>query len=186
MKVFSIKSNEFKPAIFLDRDGVINKDIRGKYITDKKQIKIYKTAIEGLKKIEQKKYHLIIITNQSAIQRGFITDKESREINLKIREILNSKGIILSAIYYCPHKPEDKCPCRKPKLGLLEEAKKDFKIDMSNSYMIGDKESDMKFAKAAKLKSIFVLTGQGKDQLKRKEIRYNYKIRDLRSLKKIL
>ncbi len=187
MKLFCIKDNKKRKTLFLDRDGVINKDRAGFYIKSKKEIHIYKSALKSLSKISQLgEYRLIILTNQSAIGRGIITEKRSRELNLYLNKKLLKANVKISGIYYCPHKPQDKCECRKPNIGLVKEAMKDFKIDIKNSFMVGDKKSDMDMARSAGLKGIFILTGQGANQIKKFKISYNYIIKDLRGLRKII
>lgn len=186
MKILYRKSNIKKPAIFLDRDGVINYDKPGKYILSKKDIKIYKSAINGLKKIKLDNYHLIIITNQSAIGRGMISLKKAIVLNNYIEKILRKNGVKINAIYFCPHRPQDGCKCRKPKTGLIEEAKKDFEIDIKKSFLIGDKGSDIKLGKRMKIKTILVKTGQANNELKNKKINPDFIIKNLLELKKIL
>ncbi len=188
MKVLYTKPGKLKPAIFLDRDGVINRDIKGKYIIKPSQLKIYKTAIDGLKRIKKNHFYVIIITNQSAIGRGYITEKEFFKINNKMLRILKQSGIKIDAVYYCPHKPEDNCNCRKPKPGLIQDAVKDYPVNMRKSFFVGDKKTDMELAKKMKLKAIFVLTGQGRSQLKKygKKIKYDFLIKNLKELTKII
>jgi D-glycero-D-manno-heptose 1,7-bisphosphate phosphatase len=187
MRKIYIKSKLKKNALFLDRDGVINKDAPGKYIKSLKDIKIYPSAIKGLRKIDSKKYHLIIITNQSAVGRGYIDIEMAFKINDFIVNELKRNNIMINALYFCPHAPWDKCDCRKPKTGLIKEALQDFDIIIKDSFLVGDKKSDMEMAKKAGIKSIFVLTGQAKNQLKKYEIiNSDYKLKDLRAINKIL
>lgn len=185
MNIIYHKSNKVKPAIFLDRDGVINKDIAGKYITSIKDVFIYKTAIDGLKKIDRNKYHLIIITNQSAIGRKLISINKSIEINNYIVSNLKKNDILINAVYFCPHRPEENCNCRKPKTGLIKQAMKDFKINLKNSIFIGDKITDMKLARDLKIKFIMVRTGQYLSQTKKhRSIKIKYIINNLKCLYK--
>lgn len=187
MKIIYIKDNKKKPAIFLDRDGVIIQDKPGKYITSIKNVKIYKSFIDGFKKIDKKKYHIIIITNQSAINRGYISLEKSVEINNYIVKKLKKYGIKINAVYFCPHRPDEKCQCRKPESGLIKEAEKDYRIDFKNSFFIGDKLTDMLLAEKIKVKSIFVLTGQGISQLKKHgKITSNYVLKNLKYIDKII
>lgn len=188
MKIIYLKSRKRKPAVFLDRDGVINKDIPGKYIKSVSDIKLYKTAIEGLKKISScDRFHLIIITNQSAIGRGYITEKISKKINDKIVKTLEKEKIKINAVYYCPHSPQDNCDCRKPKPGLIKEALKDYKIEIKKSFLIGDKKTDMDLALKTGMKSVFVLTGQAKNQIrKHTKIKADYVIKYLKNADKII
>ncbi|MCX7641426.1 MAG: HAD-IIIA family hydrolase [Elusimicrobiales bacterium] len=184
MKIIYKFSTDKKPTIFLDRDGVINFDKKGKYITSIKDVKIYKTAIKGLKKI--KGYYLIIITNQSAINRGLLTIKKAIKINNFIVRKLKNNKITVHALYFCPHTPKENCNCRKPKTGLIEEASKDFNIDMNHSFIIGDKVSDIKLGKKIGIKTIFVLTGQGKIEFKKNKNLADFVVPNLININKII
>lgn len=187
MKLFALKERSVKKALFLDRDGTINQDRPGVYITSEKALKIYPSAIKALKKISASgEYRLIVLTNQSAVGRKLMTEKKSRQINRLLVKKLSQAGIKISGLYYCPHSPETGCSCRKPKPGLIKEALKDFPTDISGSFVAGDKKSDMELAERTGMRGIFLLTGQGKSQLKKHKIRYNFKVKDLRSLRKIL
>ncbi len=187
MKLFAKKSAGKKKALFLDRDGVINMDKPGKYILSEKDISFYPSAIDALKTISRKKdYVLIIITNQSAVGRKMMTLKKSKEINRYVINELKKNGIYVSALYFCPHSPQEKCLCRKPAAGMIEEALRDFDIDLSKSWLAGDKKSDMDMAKKAGLKSIFVRTGQASKELREKRVNYDFSVRDLRGLMRII
>lgn len=187
MKLFAKKSPGNKKAIFLDRDGVINKDKPGKYILCENDIKFYPSALKALKKISQeKKYILVIVTNQSAVGRQMMTMKKSKQINRYVVKQLEKVGIEISALYFCPHSPQEKCKCRKPHTAMINQALKDFNIDLSQSWLVGDKKSDMDMAKKSGIKSVFVMTGQAPRELREKKIRYDFLIRDLRGLVAII
>ncbi|MGC8867572.1 MAG: HAD-IIIA family hydrolase [Elusimicrobiales bacterium] len=184
MKIIYNKSNLFKPAIFLDRDGVINKDAKGKYITSIKDVKIYPSAVEGLRRI--KGYHLIILTNQSAIGRGMMSFEQSVEINNYIVDTLEKKGVIINAVYFCPHKPNERCICRKPMPGMIKMAMKDFKINIKKSIIVGDKASDIELGENTAIRSVMVLTGQGRKELTKLKKKPFAVIKNLISLKSII
>ncbi len=154
------------PAAFLDRDGTIIHDRAGSYLTCAAKMRLYKAAPEALKIIQDLGYRLIIITNQSAVSRGYMTLAKSIAINRKLAEILRRKGVLIEGIYFCPHAPGQNCRCRKPRPGLVKEALKRHKIDLKKSVMIGDKESDAMLAKNLGIKFIMLMTGQGKSQRK--------------------
>ncbi len=181
MKIIYNPSQLFKPAIFLDRDGVINRDVKGKYITSIDDVKIYKTAVEGLKKIDG--YHLIILTNQSAVGRGMMSLEMAININNYIVDILRKKGVIINSVYFCPHSPEENCSCRKPATGMIDEAMKDFKIDIKNSIIVGDKTTDIELGRKVGIKSIMVLTGQGRHEISKLKKKPFAVISNLLSLK---
>lgn len=187
MKIIYIKSSLKKPALFLDRDGVINKDTPKKYITSISDIKIYPSAINGLKKINFKKYHIFIITNQSAVGRGYMDIKTSIDINHRIVNILSDNGIKINAVYYCPHHPDDNCNCRKPNTGLIDEARSDYIIEMNKSFLVGDKKTDIDMALKLNLKSIFVLTGQGRFEIRKYgKINSDYILKNILNISKIV
>ena len=150
------------PTAFLDRDGTINRDRAGIYITRPSQLKIYAAAPGALRLISAKGYRIVVITNQSGVSRGYMTLAESKAINLKLLSELRRAGARIDAVYFCPHGPDEKCACRKPAPGLIREAVKDSPADMARSFMAGDKKCDLQLAKNAGLKGLLVLTGQGK------------------------
>lgn len=150
------------PTAFLDRDGTINRDRAGVYITRPSQLKIYAAAPAALRLISAKGYRVVVITNQSGIGRGYMTLAESKAINRQLLRGLRRARARVDAVYFCPHGPDEKCACRKPAPGLIREAVKDSPADMPRSFMAGDKKSDLQMAKNAGLKGLLVLTGQGK------------------------
>lgn len=136
---------------FLDRDGTINKDYDDndwKYINNPE---ILDGNIEGLKRLKNCGYEIIIITNQYIISDGIISEKQYEDFNNKLIEILKNEGIDILKIYYCPHNDLDKCNCKKPKTGMIDQALNDFDIDLAKSFYIGDNYSDLELAKKFKL-----------------------------------
>jgi len=153
-------------AIFLDRDGVINVEV--KYLSNPDDFVFEEGSIEGLKLLKQKGFLLIVITNQAAIARGYFNEKILKTIHNKMEKILKEYNVELDAIYYCPHHPEftGPCICRKPNSGMLLEAQKKFDIDLGNSYVVGDTMSDIEAGKNTGIKTVLVLTGYGKEEQK--------------------
>lgn len=152
-------------AIFLDRDGVINKYVG--FLTDIEQFELNDGVTEAIKKINDNGYLAIVVTNQPVIARGEVTFDELEEIHNKMETLLGLDGAYLDAIYYCPHHPHKgyegevpelkiECECRKPKPGMLLQAAKDFNIDLSQSVMIGDGENDMLAGENAGCSTIFI------------------------------
>lgn len=158
-----------KKAVFLDRDGVISRNDPEYekityYITKWKDFIFLSHVFEGISAIKKKNYLAIIVTDQPGIGKGFITMKRAEEINKKMIQEFAKKGIVIDGIYMCPHKKEDNCECKKPSPKMLLQAAKDFDIDLKNSFIVGDKTTDIEAGKRAGVKSILVLTGyQGKD-----------------------
>ena len=142
-------------AIFLDRDGVINEE-RKDYVKNLDEFIILKGVSKAIKLLKEKNFLVIIITNQSAINRKLLTDNGLDEIHNHLQDILKNDDTSYDAIYYCPHKPEENCKCRKPKPGLLLRAAEEHDIDMKNSFLIGDSMTDIEAADMAGCKGILL------------------------------
>ena len=143
-------------ALFLDRDGVIVKDIG--YLKDEKELIFFKDIFKILKYIKKKNYLIIIITNQSVVGRKIISLKKLNQIHNFMKKKFLEKKIKIDDIYFCPHHPSDgvgsykkKCFCRKPGNLLIEKAIKKWKINRKESFMIGDRKSDFLAAKKSKI-----------------------------------
>ena len=161
-------------AIFLDRDGTINTHIP--FLVNKEKFTLIDGVSEAIKLINNSEYLCIIVTNQPIIARGESTVDNLNEIHKRMETLLGKEGAYIDGLYYCPHHPDKGfegeitklkiiCDCRKPKIGMLLQASKDYNIDLSESIMIGDTTLDIQMAKNAKMKSILVLTGEaGKDK----------------------
>ncbi len=162
-----------KKAVFIDRDGVLVEDPG--FVHKLEDFKLIKNAVEGLKLL--KNYKLFIVTNQSGIGRGYYTLKDFENFNNHLISTLKKYSINIEKTYYCPHKPEDNCDCRKPKTKFLKDAEKYFEIDLKKSYVLGDRKSDFDMGKAAGCTTIHVWTGKG---IKHKnEINSDYSAKDL-------
>lgn len=154
-----IQKAELKKAVFLDRDGTICEDAH--YLSRVEELKIFPFAAEAIKLLNDNGFPVILITNQSGIARGFFDEKVLLEIHEKLITELAKAGAKLDAIYFCPHNAENDCSCRKPQIGMIERAMKDFPLDLKNSWMIGDKAIDVEMGFNAKTKTALVLTGYG-------------------------
>lgn len=159
-----------KRAVFLDRDGTINKDVG--YPSSYGVIEIYPYSFEAVRKINKAGFLTVIITNQSGVGRGFIKEKNLFDIHQKIKASFSQHNAFFDAIYYCPHyihssnlKYREDCSCRKPNPGMGRQAETELNIDTENSYMIGDKVEDILFGLNINAKPILVLTGFGQDSL---------------------
>lgn len=155
---FRMNLLEKQKAIFLDRDGTINKYVG--FLTNINDFELLPHVEDSIKEFHKLGYLVIVVTNQPVIARGEITDKELHEIHNKMETLLGEAGTYIDALYYCPHHPDKgymgeienlkiECECRKPKPGMLLKAAKDFNIDLSNSWMAGDSESDILAGKRA-------------------------------------
>lgn len=141
-------------VIFIDRDGTINANVG--YIDNITRFKIYPGVGEGIKLLKDHGFKIIVVTNQSGIARGFFSEKTLEEIHKKMKNELSKKYAKIDAIYYCPHHPNEQCDCRKPKTGLLQKAIKDFDIDVTQSYIIGDRMLDIEAGSKIGCKTILV------------------------------
>ncbi len=157
-------------AIFLDRDGTINKEVN--FLTNIDDLELLPGAAEAIKKINQKGLLAIVITNQPVIARGEVTLPQLNEIHAKLETLLGREGAYIDGLYFCPHHPDKgfegerpeykrDCDCRKPKAGLVLQAAKDFNIDLSSSYIIGDRDKDVECGKAAGLRQSLLCERNG-------------------------
>ena len=152
-----------KPCLFLDRDGVINKDFG--YVHRVQDCVFLPEIFPLCQHFQNKGFKIIVVTNQSGIGRGFYTTQQLTTLTEHIRHTFLQHSITISQTYFCPHIESDNCNCRKPKPGMLLQAKKENNINMECSIMIGDKKSDIQAAHAAKVKHLFWLTEEKKAYL---------------------
>ena len=141
-------------AVFLDRDGVINRLELGKYTTSWEKFEFLDGVIPAIAKLNKAGFLVIIITNQSAINRGLMSTQELVEIHMRMLTEIEKGGASVDAIYYCPHAPDEGCDCRKPKVGMFNQVNGDYMIDYPNSWFVGDFESDREVAEKVGLKFI--------------------------------
>ena len=142
------------PALFIDRDGTIIKQIDGYYISSIEQIELIENIFPAILMLQNEGYLVIIVTNQAGINKGILSNELVDEINQHIIRLLKKQGIDVSAVYVCPHKPEEQCKCRKPQPGLLLKAAKEHNIDLENSIIIGDTDKDTEAGLNAGLKKV--------------------------------
>lgn len=152
---------EKQKAVFLDRDGVLNKEL-GDYVCRVEDFKILEHNFKPLKELQERGYLLIVITNQGGLAKKWYTEETLLEMNRQLKETYEQHGISLSEIYYCRHHPEynGKCLCRKPGSMMLEKAVARFNIDASASYFIGDRERDVLAGEAAGVNGILIDSDQ--------------------------
>jgi D-glycero-D-manno-heptose 1,7-bisphosphate phosphatase len=144
-----------KKAVFLDRDGVINLEKKD-YVKSIKEFQIKDDIPKAIATLKKKGFLVIIITNQSAINRGLLTTKILNEIHSHLQEILNKNETSIDDFYFCPHRPDENCKCRKPNPGMLLKAMKKHNIDMNQSFMIGDSLTDIQAATKAGCEGILL------------------------------
>lgn len=169
-QIYTTTKKKVSPYVFIDRDGTIIEEVPN--IVKEEQIILYKDVIQGINILNKAGFNVIVITNQPAVARGWITEKRLKKINNYLQKNILKSNALISAIYSCPHHPEAnlkkyriKCSCRKPGIFMYRKAGRDFKIDFKNSYMIGDRTADIKAGERAGLTTILVGTGYvGGDQ----------------------
>ncbi len=149
-----------KRAIFLDRDGTLNEDPG--YLRDPAQMKLLPKVGEALSLLRKAGFELVVISNQSGVGRGHFLESALKPIHARMNELLKPNDAEIHHFYYCTHHPDEDCACRKPKPFLIEKAARELGIDVAQSYMVGDKTTDLEFARNAGCKgSVLVLTGEG-------------------------
>ena len=173
-----------KKAVFLDRDGVLIID-PPHYAHRLDQLKFYPRVEAAVKLLNEGGFFVVIVSNQAGVARGYYKEKEVELFNRVMKEKLKEKGAYIDAIYYCPHHPEAiveqyqiDCDCRKPNAGMLLKAAKEHGIDLKQSYIVGDKCSDIEAGKRAECKkTILVKTGHGMQHVGKCD--YDYVVSDI-------
>jgi D-glycero-D-manno-heptose 1,7-bisphosphate phosphatase len=135
-------------TVFLDRDGVINAD-SPEYIKSRDEFHFIPGSLDAIARLTRGGFCVIVITNQSAINRRMVSLSELEAIHARLREAVTSTGGRITDIFYCPHRPDEQCDCRKPKPGLILAARKRYDIDLARSIMVGDSAKDILAGKAA-------------------------------------
>lgn len=161
-------------VVFLDRDGTLNEEVG--YPSRWSQIRIFPAGFEAVRRLNAAGFLAVVVTNQSGVGRGYLTEAELKIIHLRMAKAFAAKGARLDAFYYCPHynlsaypRYRLDCLCRKPAPGLALQAAADLDIDLRRSYMIGDKPDDVKFGQAVGATPILILTGYGAESQKKIE-----------------
>lgn len=153
-------------AVFLDRDGTVNEEVG--YLRNLADLRLIPGAGAAIKRLNDSGLKVVLVTNQSGIARGYFSESLLQEIHTRLEQMLHEEGARLDAIYYCPHHPSagnshytKECDCRKPGTGLIDKAARDLDIDVKQSYVVGDKWSDVELGQRAGAHSVLVRTGYG-------------------------
>ena len=144
-------------AAFLDRDGTLIEEVN--FLSNVEDLRVFPYTFEAVKLLKDAGFLVIVVTNQSGIGRGIYDEAAMNSIHDEMQSQLDG---MIDAFYFCPHLPCDGCSCRKPSLGMIEAAMKDFSIDLPNSWMIGDKKIDVETGQSAGSKTAMVMTGYGR------------------------
>lgn len=166
-----------KRFIILDRDGTIIEERN--YLSDQTGVELIPNATSGLKKMIELGFGLLVITNQAGVGRGYFSLNELSAIHRRMIDLLKDEGVELEGIYFCPHKPEDNCSCRKPKTGLVEQAVKEHNFNPKKCFVIGDKGLDVELGEAINATTFLVRTGYGAEVEKEKKVKPDYIVDDL-------
>jgi D-glycero-D-manno-heptose 1,7-bisphosphate phosphatase len=150
-------------GVFLDRDGTIIQEVA--YLSDPDAIALIPGASRAIRLIHHLGLWAVVVSNQSGVARGYFPASVVEEINKRVRSLLGQAGASLDGVYYCPHHPDDGCPCRKPEPGMLQMAAEELRIDLPSSYLAGDKADDVRTIHRVGGKGILVLTGNGREEL---------------------
>ena len=157
------------PAVFLDRDGTINEQMG--YINHISRFVLLPGVGQAIRRLNSLQVPVVVVTNQSGLARGYFPESLLQTVHEEMRRQLQAEGAHVDGIYVCPHHPEARqerfrqnCTCRKPKTGLLEQAAAELKLDLSRSYMVGDRWSDLRCGAAAGTATVLVRTGYGRGE----------------------
>src|SRR4029450_7337983 len=158
-----------RPAVFIDRDGTISEEVG--YINHPSRLRLFPYSAEAIRLLNDNGWLAILVTNQAGVARGYFSEDLIQRTHERLESALLEQSARLDAIYYCAHHPSVgeppyrlDCDCRKPKPGLIEQAARDFEIDMAASWMAGDRYGDVELARNAGLRSAFVLSGYGRGE----------------------
>jgi len=152
--------------VILDRDGVINHD-SDDYIKSPEEWVPIPGSLEAIARLHREGYKVVVVTNQSGVGRGLFDMNMLGRIHSQMLEAVRAKGGEIDAIFFCPHRPEDNCHCRKPQPGLYQEVTERLKVNLSGVYSVGDSERDIIVARLVSARPVLVRTGKGKHTLKK-------------------
>lgn len=156
-------------AVFIDRDGTISEEVG--YVNHPSRFRVFPYSAEAIRTLNENGWLAILITNQAGVARGYFSEDMITKVHDQLKHDLEKHSAQLDAIYYCAHHPSVgeppyrfDCDCRKPKPGLIQQAAADFDIDLAESWMAGDRYSDVELARNAELRSVFLLSGYGRGE----------------------
>lgn len=161
---------EKRRAIFLDRDGTVSEEVG--YVNHLSRFRLLPHSLQAIRRINRSGFLAVLVTNQAGVARAYFKEPLVQQVHRKLAEMLAAGGAYLDAVYYCPHHPSvgeppyrRDCDCRKPRPGMVRAAERDLGVEVSRSYMIGDKHSDITFAHSLGMRGVLVKTGYGLGEL---------------------
>ena len=153
-------------AVFLDRDGTIIEQMG--YINHFSRIQIFPFAVQAIRLLRQADFKIVVVTNQAGVAKGYLSESLLKKMHERMLASFENLGAKIDRLYYCPHHPKEgkgdykkDCSCRKPNTGMIEKAVREIGIDLSKSFVVGDRDSDIEMARRAGIRSALVLTGYG-------------------------
>jgi D-glycero-D-manno-heptose 1,7-bisphosphate phosphatase len=156
------EARPLRRAAFLDRDGTICEEMG--YVNHVDRLRIFPFAAAAIRQLNEAQVPVIVVTNQSGVARNIFPESLVHQVHQKMIAELSAGGARVDAIYFCPHKTEDACECRKPNPGLLERAAGEHALDLSASWVVGDRYADLEMGYAAGARGILVMTGYGRGE----------------------
>jgi D-glycero-D-manno-heptose 1,7-bisphosphate phosphatase len=156
-------SSELRPAVFLDRDGTVAEEAG--YLNHISRFRMFPFAADAIRRLNDAGFPVMVVTNQSGVGRGYFPEALVDAVHELMTKQLAAAGARLEAIYYCPHTSADACESRKPKPGMLERAAREHALDLSRSFVVGDRYGDIELARNVGARSILVRTGYGEGEL---------------------
>ena len=170
--------------VLLDRDGTIN--VERDYLSDPDELELYPNTLIGLSRLQELGLGLVVVTNQSAIGRGFFDRERLEEIHRRLTDLLGRGGVKLDGILLCPHTPDDACNCRKPEPALVWRAAQELKFDPAQAFVIGDKACDIELGQRIGATTLLVQTGYGKEEMAAGKVCPDYVVADLAEAAEII
>jgi D-glycero-D-manno-heptose 1,7-bisphosphate phosphatase len=157
-----MSAGNHRRAVFLDRDGTLAEEVG--YVNHLSRFRLFPFAAAAIRRLNQAGWLVIVVTNQSGVARGYFPEELVRQVNERMVLELASAGARVDGVYYCPHRAEDDCGCRKPRPGMLERAAREHGLRLPGSYLVGDLYADLEMAHREDCRSILVLTGYGRGE----------------------
>ena len=148
-----------EPHLFLDRDGTVIREEH--YLRDPEKVVLERGVIEGLCRFLAAGYRLVVVSNQSGVGRGLISEDDVLAVNARVAEVLSEQGVSISSWHHCSHRPNQRCICRKPGPGLFQQAAALHSVDWKRSLMVGDKPSDVQAGLSLNMSAALITTGYG-------------------------
>ena len=163
MRRWPLANGAARPAVFLDRDGTVSEEVG--YLNHLSRFRLLPGTAVAIRRLNEAALPVIVVTNQSGVARGYFPEQLVRDVHERMKAELLEAGARLDGVYYCPHVSSDKCECRKPKTGMLEQAARELGLDLEKSFVVGDRQSDVELAHCAGARSVLVRTGFGEGEL---------------------